>query len=89
VIIEALAAARPLVSTDVGGALEVLADGENALIVPPADTDALTAAIRRVHADGDLRARLVARARPSIAPFTVPRMIAGHLAVYERAPVAR
>jgi L-malate glycosyltransferase len=89
VIIEALAAARPLVSTDVGGALEVLADGDNALIVPPADAGALAAAIRRLHGDADLRGRLVARARPSIEPFSVPRMIAGHLEVYERAPVAR
>ena len=89
VIIEALAAERPLVATDVGGAREVLTDELNALLVAPGDPGALYAALRRVAEDGDLRARLRANARPSIEPFSVAQMVAGHLAVYARAPAAR
>jgi glycosyltransferase involved in cell wall biosynthesis len=88
VIIEALAAERTLVATEVGGAREVLTDARNALLVPPGDADALYGALRRLASDGDLRARLRASARPSIGPFSVEQMVAGHLAVYARAPGA-
>jgi glycosyltransferase involved in cell wall biosynthesis len=89
VIIEALAAERPLVATDVGGAREVLTDEANALLVPPGDVDALHRALRRVAFDGDLRARLRANARPSIERFSVARMVEGHLTVYARTPRSR
>jgi glycosyltransferase involved in cell wall biosynthesis len=89
VIIEALAAERPLVVTDVGGAREVITDGANGLIVPPADADALRDALRRLADDAELRTRLSERARGSIERFSVAQMVAGHLAVYARAPAAR
>jgi glycosyltransferase involved in cell wall biosynthesis len=89
VIIEALAAERPLLVTDVGGAREVVTDGANGLIVPPADAGALHDALRRLADDAELRARLSERARASIEPFSVAAMLAGHLAVYARAPGAR
>jgi len=89
VIIEALAAERPLVATDVGGAREVLTDGDNALLVPPGDAGALHAALRRVALDPELGARLRARARPSIERFSPAQMVAGHLAVYALAEAAR
>jgi glycosyltransferase involved in cell wall biosynthesis len=85
VIIEALAAERPLVATDVGGAREVLADEANALLVPPGDPDALHRALRRLAFDEGLRARLRASAPPSIEPFSVAEMVEGHLALYTRA----
>jgi glycosyltransferase involved in cell wall biosynthesis len=88
IIIEALAAERPLIATDVGGAREVLTDGHNALLVPPAAPNALYGALRRLATDRGLRARLRANARPSIEPFSVEQMVAGHLAVYARAPGA-
>src|SRR4051812_8732441 len=88
VIIEALAAERPLVATDVGGAREVLSEEFNALLVSPRAPDALYGALRRLATDAALRARLSANARPSIEPFSVEHMVAGHLAVYARAPAA-
>jgi len=44
-LIEALAAARPVVATRVGGTPDLLADGRYGLLVPPADPEALAAAI--------------------------------------------
>ena len=44
-LIEALAAARPVVATNVGGVPNVVADGESGLLVPPRDPDALAAGI--------------------------------------------
>ena len=45
---EALLAGRPLVASDVQGLAEIVADGRTGLLVPPADPDALAAAIGRL-----------------------------------------
>lgn len=84
VIIETRAAHRPLVLTDVGGAREVVTDGDNALLVPPRDSEAIRGAISRIATDEHLRERLIARSRPSVTRFSVPVMVAEHLALYER-----
>ena len=52
-IAEAMAAGRPVIASAVGGVPELL--GEQALQVPPGDEAALTAALRRLHDDADLR----------------------------------
>ena len=61
VLVQALAAGRPSVATRVGGVPEVVTARE-ALLVPPADPDALAAAIIRLGGDAALRARLGAAA---------------------------
>ena len=48
---EALAMARPVVSTDVAGNRELVRDGETGLLVPPRDPDALAEAIAQHLAD--------------------------------------
>lgn len=63
VLIEAAAAGRPIVATDVPGCREVVRDGENGFLVPPGDRSALASAIERLCADASLRARLGAAGR--------------------------
>lgn len=58
VILEALSCGIPVVSTDVGAVREVLEDGPCGIVVPPLDVPALSAAIGRLLADADERARL-------------------------------
>lgn len=48
VLIEALAKGKPIVTTDSVGCREVVLPGKNGLLVPPRDTEALTAAIREL-----------------------------------------
>ena len=60
---EAMAHARPVVATRVGGLAEAVVDGETGLLVPPGDTGALRAALERLLADAELRARLGAAGR--------------------------
>ena len=56
VLTEAQAAGLPIVATDVGGVRAGLGGGDEALLVPPNDPEALAAAIARLASDGDLRA---------------------------------
>jgi len=66
VVAEALAVGTPVISTAVGGVVEVLEDGRNGLLVPPGDPEALAEAIRRFFGDAGLQARLRAAAAPSV-----------------------
>jgi len=66
-VVEALAVGTPVVSTAVGGVPEVVADGENGLLVPPGDPAALAAALARLLDDDALRERLGRAAAPSVA----------------------
>ncbi|HET7292546.1 MAG TPA: glycosyltransferase family 4 protein [Vicinamibacteria bacterium] len=66
-LFEALAAGRPIVATDLPSTREVLADSQDALLVPAGDATALAAAIRRLIEDRELAERL-ARAAFDKAP---------------------
>ena len=58
---EGAAAGLPLICTiRAGGAGDVAVEGENALLVDPADRRSIVEALRRVVRDGELRARLAA-----------------------------
>jgi glycosyltransferase involved in cell wall biosynthesis len=62
-LIEAAAAGRPAVTTDVPGCREVVVDGVTGLVVSPRDEIALAAAMRRLGEDAALRARMGRAAR--------------------------
>jgi glycosyltransferase involved in cell wall biosynthesis len=62
-VLEAAFLGRAVVATDVGGTGEVVQDGHSALLVPPRDPRALSAAIDRLLADPALREHLGALAR--------------------------
>jgi glycosyltransferase involved in cell wall biosynthesis len=55
-VLEAMAAARPVVATAVGGTPDAVRDGLTGILVPPGDSDRLAAALRLLYADGDRRA---------------------------------
>jgi glycosyltransferase involved in cell wall biosynthesis len=64
---EAMAHARPVVATAVGGLAELVVDGETGLLVAPGDRTGLRAAIDRLLADPALRRRLGEAGRKRIA----------------------
>jgi glycosyltransferase involved in cell wall biosynthesis len=77
VVLEAMSAGLPIVSTDVGGVREAIADGRDGMLVAPADPAALSRATVAMLDDSDLRTRLGVAARDRVArEFTRQAMLA-------------
>jgi glycosyltransferase involved in cell wall biosynthesis len=83
-VLEAMASGRPVVATATGGIVDMIADGENGLLVPPGDEGKLTEAMGRLLNDADLRARLAAGARERVWQFTASSVTERLEAVYAR-----
>jgi glycosyltransferase involved in cell wall biosynthesis len=90
VLAEAMACGRPVVSTRTGGVAELITSGVDGLLVPPGDVPSLTAAIRALVEDPDLRRRLGAAARVRVAGrLSWRHQAAETMAVFERATAGR
>ena len=84
VLLEAASCGRPIIATEVGGTGEVLTDQVSAVLVPPGDLEALTAAIRRMLTDRDLRIRLGRKARKvAMDKFSLPTAAANVCAFWK------
>lgn len=57
-IVEAMAAGKPVVSTDVGGVSEIVRDGENAFLAGIGDYEKIAHFVTRIVGDRDLREKL-------------------------------
>jgi glycosyltransferase involved in cell wall biosynthesis len=88
-LLQASAAGVPIVASNVGGIPEVVRDGVNGRLVPPADVPALTTASLELLADAALRARFAEAGRDLVRrEFSTDQMVEGNLAVYrELVPV--
>jgi glycosyltransferase involved in cell wall biosynthesis len=80
----ALAHGAPILTTEPRLPLPELAAGENVLLVPPEDPQALAQAIRRAAADPELRRRLGAGAAQLAQQFRWDKIAADTLALYRR-----
>ncbi|KRS11896.1 glycosyl transferase family 1 [Roseovarius atlanticus] len=67
VLMEALAAAVPVVTTRIAGVSELVADGESGLLVPPGDAEALRWAITKLLDDPERRRRMGEAGRVKVA----------------------
>jgi glycosyltransferase involved in cell wall biosynthesis len=85
VLLEAMAAARPVVATRSGGPEEVVEGGKTGLLVPAADAGSLAAAIQRLLADRVLAGELARNARALVqARYSLQRMLNDYQLLYER-----
>lgn len=84
VAVEAIACGTPVVASNVGGISDAVRDGETGLLVTPGDASSLADGIRRLLADGELRARLGERARAvAQSEFSAAREARDFAALYE------
>lgn len=79
--LEAMACGKAVVAARCGGPEELIKDGRSGLLVPPKDPAALARALRRVLADGGLRARLGAAAKKAAAAYSWDRAAAAYLLI--------
>lgn len=85
-LLEGAACGAPMVATDVPGCREVVIDGENGLLVPPAMPSLLAEAILRLLRDESLRQRMGQVARERVeAVYSDHQVIAQTCAVYAAA----
>ena len=83
ILIEAAASGRPIVATDTPGCREVVRHGQNGLLVPPGDAEALARAIAQLIENAQLRADMGTRGREiAITEFSLEQVIDANLAVY-------
>jgi glycosyltransferase involved in cell wall biosynthesis len=84
-VLDALVCGLPVVAARAGGIPEMIHHGENGLLVPPKDADALAEALIRLLKD-PAECERFARAGPETVAerYTVDHMVEGNLRVYER-----
>jgi glycosyltransferase involved in cell wall biosynthesis len=75
VIHEAMSRGRAVIGTRPGGHAEMIADGENGLLVASGDVPALAGAMRTLIADPELRARMGGRGRELAERFTADAVV--------------
>jgi phosphatidylinositol alpha-mannosyltransferase len=82
VLLEAMAAGRAVVATDIPGYRSVILPGENAEAVPPGDVASLARVLARLALDPGRRAELARRGRARALEFAWPRVTDRIEAVY-------
>jgi starch synthase len=83
-VLEAMAVRTPVIATNVGGIPDLVKDGRNGLLVPPADPEALAESMERITSNPRLRRTLANEGRRTASRFTWERVAEKTLKVYER-----
>jgi glycosyltransferase involved in cell wall biosynthesis len=90
VLMSALTAARPVIASEIGGFTELLENGRTALLVPPNDPEALSAAMRRLAGEPSARREMSQQISALAATIPTWRAIARETAaVYAQAREVR
>jgi glycosyltransferase involved in cell wall biosynthesis len=84
--LEALATGVPVVTTAVGGNVELVSDGETGCLVPPDRPRELADRLRQIAQTEELRYRLGQKGMRTVHErFSMERMLADYGVLYERA----
>ena len=83
VLLEAMAAGRPVICTDIDGYREIVSDGVDGLLVPAGDTRALADAMTRLALDRKRRLAMGAQGQQTARSFDWCRIAARVSKVYE------
>jgi glycosyltransferase involved in cell wall biosynthesis len=83
VLLEAMAMARPVVATEVGGIPELIHSGEDGILVPPRDGKALAGAVLDLLHDREKAKQMALRGQEKIRrDFNLKRMIDDYESLY-------
>ena len=81
--LEAMACSVPIVASNVGGIPDVIKDGENGLLVPPSDSEALADKIIYLLENEDVREKMGKNGRKKVEDYSWDRMAEMVEKVYE------
>jgi glycosyltransferase involved in cell wall biosynthesis len=85
VVIEAMAAGTPVVTTRVGSLPDVIRDGENGCLAPPGEVAKIAADVERLIADARIASRIAAEGRQTAQQFSIERVWPKYLEILTRA----
>lgn len=84
-LIEAAASGRPIITTDVPGCRQITKHGENGLLVPPRDPEALAKAIKHLGDNAELRTKMGEKSREiAVENYSIEKVVNGYLSFYEK-----
>ncbi len=83
VLLEAMAASKPVVATNIEGYSGVITHGQEGLLVPPKDEESLAQALSTLIGDSELRRQLGATGRSEVEQFEWDRVSARIIDYYE------
>lgn len=83
-IMEAMAAGKPVVATDVRGSRELIRDGVNGLLVPLGDPESLAKALIRLLIDKDLGQRMGTAGHKMIQEYSLDKVLQEMWDIYQR-----
>ena len=83
-VLEAMAAGRPVVTTSIGGMVDIIVQNESGILVPPNDERKLGTAISQLLGDNKLRLRLGSGASERVRRFTASRIAEQLESIYDR-----
>lgn len=84
-ILEAGLARLPVIASNVGGIPEIIENGKEGLLVPPANSEELANAIKKLIENKALRENLAKNLREKIIKeFTLEKMLANTISLYEK-----
>lgn len=75
VLVEAMALGKPIVASDVGGIPDLVIPGETGILVPPADSNALAAAILTLCDHPELREKMGEQGKKKAPEYSVEKML--------------
>lgn len=84
VVLEAMAAGRPVIASRIGGNPEMIDHGRTGFLVPPGDPLALRRAIEQVISDSGLRRQMSQEARRKVVDFQASTVVPRVERVYEQ-----
>lgn len=88
-IVEAMAMGKPIIASNVGGIQDLVCHGENGLLVPPADSEALANAIFDLYENPDKRRRMGEAGKRISKEYGVEAMLKKIDALYQVCLAAR
>ncbi|MDP6063891.1 MAG: glycosyltransferase family 4 protein [SAR202 cluster bacterium] len=82
VLLEAMAAGKPIVATSIEGYSTVVTEGQEGLLVPPKDDEALADAISKLLKNPELREKMAANGRKTVDEYRWERVAGRVMAFY-------